>query len=221
MEKSEEKAKLFSFRYLIHDFIKLTAAIPGVLWYRPKILYVGENAKKRIRGGAVLMSNHNGFFDPVELMFIVWYRRHHFICGKELTDSRGGFILKSFLCIPIDRENFGMATFREITGHLKKGELITIFPEGHINTDEDGSIGAFKTGMVLMAVRSGKPIIPVYIGKKEHFFSRLTAAVGEPVDVTAMYGSRPTFAQIDEAAELLYTREEELKKCIENRRNRT
>ena len=31
--------------------------------------------------------NHDGFFDPIYLMFAIWYRRHRFICRKEFFDS--------------------------------------------------------------------------------------------------------------------------------------
>lgn len=53
--------------------------------------------------------------------------------------------------------------------------------------------------------------MPVYIKPKKSFFSRLHVVVGERVSVTELYGERPTFAQIDAAAKLLYEREEQLK----------
>jgi hypothetical protein len=65
--------------------------------------------------------------------------------------------------------------------------------------------------MVLMAIRSGAPIVPVYIKPKKSFFSRLNVVIGERVSVMELYGERPTFAQIDVAAKLLYEREEQLK----------
>ena len=102
-QKRTNRAKLFSPRYLVHDFIKATAAIPGLIWMRPRWIFETKAARKRIRGGALLIANHYGFFDPVYLMFAVWYRRHHFICGKEFFESRFRWLFKQFLCIPIDR----------------------------------------------------------------------------------------------------------------------
>lgn len=201
--------------YVIHDVAKFFAAVPGIIWFRPKIRYISKEAKKKIKGGALLICNHTSIFDPVYLMYTVWYRRHHFICLKELTEAKLGWLLKLFLCIPIDRENFSMASFREITGHLSDGHIVSMFPEGHIKTEENAGMGSFKSGMVLMAAKSKTPIVPIYIRKKAHFWSRFAAAIGEPVDIAANYGAFPSFAQIEQITQLLYEKEKELEDSIE------
>lgn len=210
----EQKTKRKRECYLAYDLVKAFATLPGLLWFRPKIHYVGPEAKKKIKGGALLIANHIGFFDPVYMMHAVWYRRHRFICLKEVMEMKFGWILKLFLCIPIDRENFGMDTFRQIVRHLEDGHLVSMFPEGHIN-DGSGKLGTFKSGMVLMAMKGGKPIVPMYVKKRAHFWQRLNVVMGEAVDITKIYGERPTFAQIEEITKLLYQKEEELKLYIE------
>ncbi len=207
----ENKSKLFSVRYLFYDFVKLTAAVPGLLWFRLKTIYVSKTAKRKIRGGALLISNHVGFSDPVVLQLCVWYRRHHFICIKQLFEGRFTRLLfTGFLCIPIDRENFSMNSFREITQRLQDGELVTMFPEGHVNGVSEG-IAAFKSGMVLMAVKSGRPIVPVFIERRKHWYNRVRMAIGEPLETAALLGKRPTMTQIEEITQMLYQKEEELK----------
>ena len=202
--------------FFVYDFTKITAGIPGLIWHRPKVMYASEEAKKKIKGGAILISNHVGFLDPVYMMYAVWYRRHRFICMKEIMESKLGWLLKCFHCIPIDRENFSMESFREITGHLKNGDLISMFPEGHIN-DGSGQLKAFKSGMILMAVKSGVPIIPMYIKGRDHWYQRFQMIIGEPVDINQMYGNRPSFKQIEEITQYLFNQEEELKQKIEGK----
>ena len=211
-KKEKRRAKLFSFRYLIYDFVKITAGLPGLLIFRPKWTYASEAAKKKIRGGALIVSNHYGFFDPLYLMFAVWYRRHRFVCGKEFFESKARFWFRSFLCIPIDRANFSIASLRAITGALKEGSIVSMFPEGHVNGERTGDLESFKPGMALMAMQAKAPIVPVYIKPKAHPWQRVRFAIGEPIDVTALYGDRPTFAQIEEIARLVREKEEELKK---------
>ena len=213
-QDKKSRAKLFSLKYLVHDFIKVTAALPGLLWLRPRWKYENASARKRIRGGAVVIANHIGFFDPVYLMFAIWYRRHHFICGKEFFDSKYRWWFEHFLCIPVDRQNFNMNSLRQISDELKAGSLVTLFPEGHIN-DGSGAMAAFKSGMVLMALQGKAPVIPVYLRPKAHFYSRLTVVIGEPIDIIARYGKRPSMQQIDEIAAELQHKEEELKKIAE------
>ena len=195
------------------DFIRVTAAIPGLIWMRPKLIYQNEAARKWRRGGALMVSNHIGLLDPVCLMIGIWYRRHHFICLKEFFNGRvSGWFFRQFHCIPIDRENFSMDTLRLITEELKEGHLVTMFPEGHLNTD--GSMSPFKSGMILLSMQSGRPIIPVYMKKREHWYSRLVIAVGEPINVSGELGARPSLSEINRMTKQLEDTESKLSDLI-------
>ena len=216
-EKKKNEKKRSPLRWLPFDFVRITAA-PGLLWFRPKIIYENENAKKKIRGGALLISNHIGLFDPMYLMMAIWYRRHRFICKKELTEHRLGFWLRLFRCIPIDKDDVSLAALRRVTDALKDGELVSMFPEGQVSTQSESPAG-FKSGMVLMSIQGGVPIIPAYIKPRKHFYSRLVVALGEPFDVTARYGARPKFSQLDEAAALLYEKDLLLAQLASRERN--
>ena len=204
-----KKAKLLSIKYVLFDFIRVTAW-PGLLWFRPKKLYASEAAKKKIRGGALMISNHIGLADPMYLMLGIWYRRHHFIATKELFQKNftRSLFTKAFLCIEIDRENFGISTFKTIIEHLQAGELVSMFPEGRVNTDKSGELQAFKEGMTLMAFKGGVPIIPVYVKKREHFYSRLVMAIGEPIELKNFTaGEKATLAEIAQATQYLHDQE--------------
>jgi len=201
-----KKTKIVSFRFIIFDFIKLLTVIPGLLWFRPKILYLNKKKKIQATGGALLISNHITFFDPVFLMVAFWYRRFHFITMKSFFDTKFKEFLfsKCFLCLPIDRENFSMESFKTIVSHLKEDELIAIFPEGQINRQEN-SVTPFKSGMILMALQSGKPIIPVYIKKRKTIFSQLVIAVGEPISIEKSGESKIlSMQEIEEYTKRLY-----------------
>ena len=206
----KKRNKIFGKKFLIYDFLRFTGALPGLIWYRPKFVYENEAAKKRIRGGAVLIANHVGFADPIYCMYAVWYRRQHFICLKELYDHKPRWIFHNILTIPIDRENFNMNSLREIADELSDGSVVTLFPEGHINSS--GELATFKSGMVLMALRGKAPIVPLYVREKKHFWSRVVFVFGEAVDVNERYGPRPTMAQIEEVTVLLKEKEEDLRK---------
>lgn len=206
----------FSFKYILHDFLRVTGAPLGLIFYRPKNIYESEKAKKRIKGGALVVANHIGFLDPLHLMFGIWYRRHHFVAMKELFERSkfNAFLFKyAFLCISIDREKFGLKTFKEIVGHLKAGDLVTMFPEGRITEDNGGDFGDFKSGMILMALKGGVPIIPVYSARKTRFFERLKFVIGEPIDIVELQkkagGNGKNFDKMTE-----YIREKE--KILEN-----
>lgn len=203
-----KKAKLFSLRCLLMDIMRLFGALPGLIWLRPKICCTSKKAKRRIRGGALVISNHNGFLDPAFSMFAIWYRRQYFVCHKEFLETKAGpFMRAAGACIPIDAKNFNIGSFRQITDSLKEGKLVVLFPEGHIN-DGSGKMGEFKSGMVLISMQSKRPIVPMYLKPRPHWYSRLKAVIGEPVDITELYGDMPAFSKIEEITKLLRQREE-------------
>lgn len=205
---------MYSARYFFHDALKVLAAPPGLLWLRPKLVYESKAAKKHIKGGAIVVSNHIGFLDPVYLQFAIWYRRHHFICLKDFFEGRAAPLFRFFLCIPIDREDVGIDTMRRISSELLAGEIVSMFPEGHISEDENKKMASFKSGMVLMAMMGKSPIVPVYIKPKKHFYSRLVMAIGEPVDVGGLLGDRPSMKAIDDVAKAVKEKEEKLKSIV-------
>ena len=207
-------SKRLNRNYLLHDFIRVTA-MPGLLWFRPKRIYAEGADRRHIRGGAILIANHVGFFDPVYLMLAIWYRRHHFICMKEFFDNRFcKWLFTQFHCIPIDRENFSMASLRQITDELDAGHLISMYPEGRINTSEE--IAPFKSGVALIAYKSKKPIIPVYIQPRKHWYSRLMIGIGETVDMTKELGAQPSLANINKVIADLEEAERSLIALVEN-----
>lgn len=213
--KVEKKRKNKIFVNFFYDFAVVTGAVPGLIWLRPKRIYENPAAKKHIQGGALIVSNHASLIDPIYLMFVLWYRRQRFVCMSELTKSSvSSLFFKLARCIPIDRDNMNFDSFREIVEILKNDELVSIFPEGHVNEGEN-DINRFKSGAVLMSVMSGKPIIPIYIAKPKHFFSGLKAVIGEAIDPLAIYGRRPRGKELDELSELLRQRELNLMKIYE------
>lgn len=201
--------------YLFYDFVKITAALPGFLWFRPKNVFASEKAKEKIRGGALLVSNHSSNIDPILLMFSIWYRRHHFIATTDLFQKKlNRFLFERFHCIEIDKENVSMKAFREIINRLQQDQLISIFPEGYLTENEE--VQKFKSGAVLMAVTAKKPIVPVYVKKRKNFFHRQCVVIGEPINPIEMCGKIPSLTEMDKISETLREKEKELKQIADN-----
>lgn len=200
-----------------YDLVVFFCALPGLLWFRPKKIYEGGK-RVRVKGGCLTIANHVGYYDPIYLMYGVPDRRHHFVCTKDILTNRFRvWFLQKCMCIPIDRDNMSMDSFRRIVGVMKQGGMVTMFPEGHIVKGEEKENAKFKSGMVLMAVQAKAPILPVAICKRKHFWNRLRVAVGQPIDIEALYGPRPSLRQVDEIADLLYKKEMELQQLLEEK----
>ena len=175
--------RLFRYRYLAFDIVKVLNGIPTLLIFRPKIFYENDKAKKLIRGGGIIATNHKGFIDPVKLYTVIFYRRIHCMARKEIYDHSAfmRLILRMGQCIKVDTENPAdtsyLAKIREYTADKR---LVAIYPEGHIVKEGEDML-KFKLGTALLAASCKVPIIPVYIAPRKSIWHRLRAAIGEPL----------------------------------------
>ena len=209
------KAKLFSFRYLLFDFVKWFLSWQGLLWYRCNIKYDGAEAKEKIKGGAFISSNHVGFSDPFILQCAFLYRRVSFLCMSELIKNKfQAWLYKYvFLTFPIDREKPSLQCLKYLSQYVANGHVLGLFPEGHIKRDDE--VDAFKGGVVLMAYLSGRPIIPVYHERRKSIWRTTRLVVGKPFDVKEKIGPVMNQNKLNEVAKELFEYELHLKEMCE------
>lgn len=217
-EQQKNKKKTRNpFKYFVFDFVKWTGALPIFIWLRLKTIYENKNAKKKIKGGALVCANHMSFKDPLVLHTKLWYRRLHMVATKEIFSNKlADWFFTKALCIKIDRENIGVNSFKEIITRLKDNKVVAIFPEGHINHNT-GTLDFFKSGVILMAMQGNVPIVPMLIIKKEKWWQRQKIVVGEPINLP---NDRMNLMQINEYSELLRKKEMELLEIYEKRKKR-
>lgn len=216
-KKKENKIKK---SYFLYNFVKVTGALPALVWMKPKVICVGEGKGVKVKGGVMITSNHVSFFDPVLIHCVFWRRRLHILATKDLYSSRmKNFFFTRMHCILVDKQNFSMNSFHDVCDYLKAEKAVVIFPEGQVNKTGSEVLG-FKSGAVLMAYKSGKPILPVYIIKKEKWYQRRVVLVGEPIDVRTLCGDNPSMADLQRASDLLRQKEVELLEYYNTRRKK-
>ncbi len=206
---SNKKKPIGDFFY---NFVKVTAAIPTLIFVRPKVIYMDK--KQKLKGGFIASANHCSFLDPVMVHCIYPFRTIHSLATQELFSSPLKiWFFEHVHCIPVDKENFNINSFHEVTKQLKRGRVVSIFPEGGISV-KSAEVKAFKTGMILMAHRAKAPIVPIYLCPQEHLYHRRIAVVGNPIDVRQLCGDFPSAEAINQAAEYIHQKEMELKEKI-------
>ena len=120
----------------------------------------------------------------------------------------------------IDRDNFSLGSLKEINNHLLMGDMVTMFPEGHVNITPD-QLNSFKGGIVMMAYKTHSPILPIYITKRKHWWNRLHVYMGEQIDVNAYLEGKPfNVNTIKEASQYLHEKEQELELLCKNNEKR-
>jgi len=212
-KKLKKKKRPGNFLY---DFVKITGAIPVLLWMRPKIVFLSKRAK-RLKGAVLVASNHTSLTDPVLIHCALWKRRLSCLATKDLYRTPLlTFFFEKMHCIQVDKENFSMNSFHAVTDELMHGRAVVIFPEGQVNHD-DRAVMTFKSGAMLMAHKAGAPILPVYMKKAHHWYERRKVIVGEPIDTAELLGERPSMRDMNAASAYLRERELELKQYCDDR----
>ncbi len=113
------------------------------------------------RGGVVIASNHQSYFDPplvgCPLSRMACYMARHTLFSNRLF----GALIRGLNAFPVRRDALDRQALREAVQRLQAGECLVLFPEG--TRTRDGSIGQLKTGVLMIADRAGVPVVPAVI----------------------------------------------------------
>jgi len=138
-------------------------------------------------------SNHISWYDP-PLVGSALEREIWFVAKKELFRNRFfSWLIRKYHAIPIDREGFDKSTIKAIDQAFERGDSVLMFPEG--TRSKTGRIKDFKPGIGMIAYRSGKTIVPVYIKGsnvlRECFLkkARLEVRIGRAIFIPDSYES--------------------------------
>jgi 1-acyl-sn-glycerol-3-phosphate acyltransferase len=186
------------------------------LLFRPRIEGM-ENIPEA--GAAIVAGNHLSFSDHF-LMPAILPRRITFLAKAEYFTGPGlkGRLTAAFFRgagqIPVDRSG-GKASRSAIDAGLEvlgRGELLGIYPEG--TRSHDGRLYRGRTGVAVMAVRAGVPVIPCAMvgtfelqppGRVIPRIGRVTIRFGRPLDFSRFAGmddQRPVVRSVTD--EIMY-----------------
>lgn len=202
--------------YFFYDFVWITGILPAKLFFRTKVVYQ-EGATKKTDGGVLMICNHNTFADPVMIMSTFTSRRVHFMATKDLfKPGLANWFFNHVHCIKVDKENFNMSSFKQVSEYLKKGKAVVIFPEGGVDVDSK-ELKTFKSGAALMALRNKVNILPLYIKPKSEDCKRNTLVIGKQIEVSKMIDGNNGVFSVDSLnliTQRLYECECELKELV-------
>ena len=210
-KKNPYQAHFINFKRIIYDFSRWSGW-PLFFWFRVKKIYVNKEQSHRIKGGAMIISNHILYSDPMVLHCAFWNRRLDFVITDDITNTKfKKWVFRQWGCIPVNRQKFSLNHFREIVQRLEGGNLIGLFPEGHVSFANENPMSPFKSGAVLMAYQANVPIIPVYHEIRKNIFVRQKLIVGEPIDIRKQFGDKIGMKDVDQISKYLFDKENELK----------
>lgn len=162
---------LYQLAYVISKFI---FSILTLRW--PLKTYGKHNIPK---GGAVICCNHVHNSDPFYVVYSFSVKDKIWVMAKEEIKHYpfAGWLLSWLgFVIWVRRGKSDVGAVKTALKALKGNEKLLIFPEGTRHAE----IGAGKTGAAMLAIRTGVPILPVYITPERKLFQRTKVYLGEP-----------------------------------------
>lgn len=112
-------------------------------------------------GPLILAANHVSYWDAVFLQ-IACPRRIRWILDEgyyHLPVIR--WVFRYVGCIPVSEAGGNRAALSAAIQILKDGGVLGIFPEGQLS--RTGRMGRFRTGVAMLAARTGAAVVPVYL----------------------------------------------------------
>ena len=142
----------------------------------------------------VFVCNHISLLDAPSLITALPENvRFMYKIEIEKVPLFGGMLARSpFIAINRGDSREAAASFYQAVREIEAGGSVLLFPEGTWSTD--GTILPFKRGALLLALRSGKPVVPVAIWGTQRALppdslrfrgGQVAVAIGTPVSISA------------------------------------
>lgn len=133
--------------------------------------------------GFIIVSNHRTFADPPLLAVTSMCARFSFVAKEELFRNKlFGWLIRKLGAFPVVRGSGDLKVIDDSIARLAEGRNLVIFPEGTRN--KDGKLGRGKSGVALIAARSGATVVPaaiVFKGRKLRFRQKVIVRYGKPI----------------------------------------
>lgn len=172
---------------ILYSILKITFNL-----FRPVKAIGRENIPA---GAAVICGNHISIADPLYVVFALQMKnRPQVMAKKEIMEWPViGFLLKKAGVYGVDRGNNDIGAVKRSLKLLKDGEKLLLFPEG--TRVKEGEESAAKNGAAMFALRTGTPLLPVYISPKRRMFRRTLVVIGEAYMPTTPDGGKKASAE--------------------------
>lgn len=170
-------------------FVKITGWLPAMIILRTKVLYEDKKKQSRkIKGGAILVSNHTSVYDYALYLFVFFFRTLRFQMAEVLYKKKLlALFLKMMGGIFVNRNNNDLSFLAKSKKLLNKGKVVGVFPESRLPKESETRPLPFKSSVIKLALESGAPIIPLYTYGAYFTMKRAKVVIGTKFDARSYY----------------------------------
>ena len=164
-------------------FVRVTAYPVQLPVFRTKVCYEDKRVcSRRIKGAAIVISNHTSVWDYAALMFVFFTRTLRAQMAEVLFQKQPlGLFLKMMGGVRVDRNSYDFGFVAQSQKILEKGGVVEIFPESRLPLKGEERPLPFKPSAAYLALLSGAPVIPVYTNGAYFCRARARVIIGKPI----------------------------------------
>jgi 1-acyl-sn-glycerol-3-phosphate acyltransferase len=138
-----------------------------------------------MKGGVLLISNHQSYLDPV-LIGVHLERPMSYMAKSELFENKHfAWLIRALNAFPIKQRAGDVGAIKETIKRLKEGFLLNVFVEGARTFTSE--LGPIEPGAALVIRRAGVPVVPCVIQGSFEAWPR-TVKLPIPHPIAVMYG---------------------------------
>lgn len=161
-------------------------------------LRIRHQERVPLTGPAILAANHQSILDPW-LVGLSLDRRAAYLARETLLRVPIlGWVIRKYDVLPVPRESVAPRAALEVCVEaLEKGRALILFPEG--TRSYDGRLQPLKRGIVLLAKRTGAPVVPVLVAGSYRCWPR-SRKLPRPGEIRMVFGE-PIHFQKEESSD--------------------
>ena len=134
-------------------------------------VHAEELARVPQQGPLIVVGNHVNFLEaPIMITHLLPRRMTGLVKAGTWDNPIMARLFNIWRAIPLERGEADVKAFRRALAALEDGEIVAVAPEG--TRSGDGRLGRGHPGVVLLANRSGVPVLPVAYHGAENYRER-------------------------------------------------
>ncbi|MDR0897004.1 MAG: 1-acyl-sn-glycerol-3-phosphate acyltransferase [Oscillospiraceae bacterium] len=190
----------------LYAIVRVVGTVFYKLFYRYKMRGIEHLPSDQ---NYLIYANHYHALDPVTVALCCRRREIRFMSKADLFQNKlFRFLLTQLHAFPVRRGEADMGAMRAAMQVLKDGRVLGIFPEGH--RQADGVFKGVETGVAVLALKCGVPVIPVRISGKYRFRGQMRAVVGAPLKLDDLRAQKPDAETLEAVKERIFRGIEDL-----------
>ena len=163
MSENKKKSQSFEKQKKTYKFFYWLLAGAARRFYRVRVINANNEP---LDTHFIVASNHTAAADGV-IICACMKNQIRFMGKKELFKVPVvGAFLRAIGCYPVDRKSSDVAALRTTINLLKDEDCVGIFPQGTRCPRVDPATTSVKSGVGLIAARSGADVLPVCVKSK-------------------------------------------------------